>query len=81
MTVAVLACELFVLLSLFVAALSASGAQLQAPQGPVRPRLELACEIAVWAVPALLGVAAAWRRFWVITGVQACLLLLMARFW
>jgi hypothetical protein len=49
--------------------------------GDVQHRLGLACAIGIWAVPALLGAAAVWRRFWVIAGVQACLLLSLAWLW
>ncbi len=81
-TMAALACEAFVLFVLLMMALSASAAlEPQATEADVQPRLELACEIGMWVVPVLVGVVAAWRKFWVITEAQVCLMLWLAWNW
>lgn len=78
MTVGVLACELVALLVLGTAALSASASLTpDATAADARPGVVLACEIGFWILPVLVGVVAAWLRFWVITAVQVCLLLLV----
>lgn len=77
-TIAVLAVEAFVLLVLVAMALGASGFEPQGTPADAQPRLEEACRIGFWAVPACFGVAAAWRRYWVIVGVQVCLLIWQA---
>ena len=78
MTVGVLACELVTRLVLFGAALGASAALVpNATAADARPGVVRACEVGFWILPLLVGVAAAWRRFWVVTAVQICLVLLL----
>jgi hypothetical protein len=78
LTLATLLGELVVLALLLAAALGASAAlEPNATAANAQPRIELACEIGFWTLPILVGLVAAWRRFWVVTGVQICLLLWM----
>lgn len=82
LTTAALLGEFIVLAFLFAGALGASASLVQdATASDVRPGAELGYGIGLWVVPVLVGAMAAWRKYWVIVGVQLCVLLWVAWLW